>query len=116
MRVVVVLPLGEDLAGVGRRAEQGLVQKFIPQTPVEAFDERVLRRFSRRDVVPFDTAILGPLQHRHAGELGAVVADDAGRQAANHGDGVEFAGNPLARERGVRHKGQALPREVVDDG
>ena len=36
--------------------------------------------------------------------------------AALGDDGVELAGDPTARERGVGHQAQAFPGEVVDHG
>lgn len=55
--VVVVAPTG-ILKGV----EDLLVQQFITQAAVEAFDEGVLLWLARVDVVPGDAALLCPLQ------------------------------------------------------
>ena len=97
--VVVIAPEGELLAGVGEAVEDRFIQAFIPQAAVEAFDQAVLlgmRRtrkqsgelFSRRlalvDIVAGDAGIARPFEDRRAGELGAVIADDA----------VGFAVNP----------------------
>lgn len=53
-RVVIVLPDCQFFAGMGKGREQRLVEAFVPQPAVEALDERILLRFSRRDVVPLD--------------------------------------------------------------
>ena len=51
--VVVVVPPGiEHEAGVGQRREQRLVEAFVTQAAVEAFDEAVLHRLARCDVMP----------------------------------------------------------------
>ncbi len=57
-RVVIVLPDCQYLAGMGKRREQRLVEAFVPQPAVEALDERILLRFSGRDVVPLDAVFL----------------------------------------------------------
>ena len=73
--VVVVAPALERAADVWQRAEQGLVQELVAQPAVEAFDEGVLDRLSRRDVMPADVALIGPGEDGVGGQLGAVVAD-----------------------------------------
>ena len=79
--LIEVLPPGRELrAGVAERAEQGLVQALIPQTPVEAFVEAVLLRLARRDVMPADAGIVGPAEDGVGGVFRAVVADDGVRR------------------------------------
>jgi hypothetical protein len=80
--VVIGLPASERDAGLGQRREQGLVQQFVPQSAVEALDEGILHGLARRDVMPCDAALIGPLQDGVAGELAAVVADHHLRLAA----------------------------------
>ena len=43
---------------MGERAEQRFVQQLIAQPAIEAFDEGVLLRLARRNVVPFDLPYL----------------------------------------------------------
>src|SRR5215469_7859972 len=59
-RVVVDLPPRQGGAGMSERAEQGLVQQFVAQPAVKAFDESVLLRLTGCDVVPFDAGLLRP--------------------------------------------------------
>ena len=61
--VIVVTPCRNHAAGLAQGREQVFVEAFVPQTPVEALHEAVLHRFAGSDVVPFDLAILLPLQH-----------------------------------------------------
>ena len=68
--VVILPPFFQHLSGIAQCAEQCLVQAFIPEFAVEAFDEPVLLRLSGRDVMPVDACVLNPFQNRHAGELG----------------------------------------------
>src|SRR5579871_708465 len=66
--VVVVLPDCQRLARMTEGDEQRLVQELIAQPSVEALDKGVLYRLARRDVVPFDLALLRPAQDREAGQ------------------------------------------------
>lgn len=79
--VVVVSPCLQLLAGMGEAGEDRLVQELIAQPRVEALDEPVLVWFTRRNVVPFHIALLGPAQDGHAGQFGAIVADHRVRLA-----------------------------------
>jgi len=56
--IVVVPPSVEHEADVGQRREQRFVEAFVPQAPVEAFDEAILHRLARRDVMPLDPPFL----------------------------------------------------------
>ena len=90
-----------------------LVQALVPQLAVETLHEAVLLRLARRDVVPFDAVLLGPLKHGIAGELGAVVGDDHLRLAALGHDPIEHAGNPRTGQRGIDLGGKPLTGELV---
>src|SRR5262249_38232872 len=83
---------------------------------IEALDKPVLLRFARRDVVPSDTALLGPAQDRRAGQLGAIVGDTGGGLTAFSNNRVELAPDPQAGQRGIGDQRQALAGEIVDDG
>ena len=80
-RWLAALPLTTP-SRFGQRAEHVLVRAFVAQTAAEALYERILLRLAWRDVVPFGAALLRPAQHRHRGQLRAVVADDHRGQAA----------------------------------
>ena len=69
--VVVVAPQSQLLAGIGEAVEDLLVEAFIPEAAVEAFDQPVLLWLSRVDVVPSHAGIARPFEDRRAGELGA---------------------------------------------
>ena len=90
----MVPPFGQFRPGMGERGEQRLVQAFVAQLAVEALDERILGRLARSRVMSFHTLLLRPAQDRHAGQLGALVADDHERLAAPAGDGGQFARHP----------------------
>jgi hypothetical protein len=52
--VVVAPPILQRQAGLHERGEQSLVRKLVAQATVETFDEGVLHRLARRNVVPVD--------------------------------------------------------------
>ena len=112
--IVVVAPCRNQMAGMAQGWEQVLVQALVPQTAVEAFHEAVLHRLARRDVVPFDLAVLLPFEHGVRRQLGAVVADHHAGMLAHLGDPVQFAGDTVSRQRRVNHGRQAFSPEVVD--
>ena len=112
--VIVVTPARDDLAGMAVTPEQVLVQALVSQSPVERFNEAVLHRFARGDVVPLDAALLLPLKIGVRRQLGAVVRDHHAGIPTDAGNPVEFPRNAHARDRVVRHLCQAFPAEVVD--
>jgi hypothetical protein len=62
--VVVGAPGFDDIACFLQRCERVLVQAFIPELTVEAFDEGVLRRPARRDIMQSYTMFGRPRKHR----------------------------------------------------
>ncbi len=56
----------------------------------EAFDEGVLDRLSRCDVVPFHLDLVRPLQDRVAGEVATIVADNHFRLATLLDDPIQL--------------------------
>ena len=56
---IVILPPGREHGPCLRHgSEQRLIQALIAQPSVEAFDESILSRFARRDVMPFHLPLL----------------------------------------------------------
>ena len=83
-RVVVHSPGLDHLARISQIHEPVLVQAFVPELPVEAFDEHVLRRFASLDEVQRHLMLMGPLIHHAAGELRPVVHLDRGRRPSRY--------------------------------
>ena len=76
---VVVYPPGLDyFSRPPQIHELVLVQAFIPELPVEAFDERVLHEPPSLNEVQRHPMLIGPLIHDPAGELRSVVYLDRG--------------------------------------
>ena len=99
--VVIHPPCLKNLPGMAQRGEQGLIEAFVPQPAIKAFNESVLLGLSRRDILPFHTAGLAPLQNGRGGQLRAVVGYAAERPATPGNDGVQFPRDAAARQRGV---------------
>ena len=113
---IVIEPPGFNDRPCHRQAtEHVLVEALVAEAPVEALDESVLDRLTRRDVVPSDAAFLLPAQDGVRSELGAVVADDHQGLSAGRDDGVELARHPSAGDRRVDDQRQAFAGEVVDN-
>ena len=55
----------------------------LAELAVQAFHKGILGRFARLDKVQLDGLPLAPKEHRMAGELSAVAADDGIEQAAS---------------------------------
>ena len=77
-----------------------LVQAFVSELAVEAFDEGVLRWFAGLDEAKLYLPLLCPEEHRLAGELRAVITDDHRRQAAAVAKLIKEASRLLSRDRG----------------
>ncbi len=58
--VVVDPPFFDYLSRVFEIAEQVLVKALVAEASIVALDKTILHRFPRRDVVPFDAALLLP--------------------------------------------------------
>lgn len=114
--VVVVAPEGQLAAGISQAVEDLFVQAFIPQTAVEGLDVAILLRLARIDVMPLDLVVVRPLQDGLAGELGAIVRDDASRFAVGPDQRIEFSRHSGPRDAGVSDQRQVLPAAIVVDG
>ena len=77
--VVVDSPPLDDFASFGDRREHVVVKAFIPELPVEALDESVLRRLARCDVVQLYSMLCRPRKHRKTCKFGSVVRSNRGR-------------------------------------
>jgi hypothetical protein len=98
---VVRPPCLDDPSCCSQRWEQMLVQTFVAQATIKAFNEAILLRLARRDVMLLAPYVLAPRQHSVTGQLGAVVADHHARQPSTLGDGAQFANDPPPRQRGI---------------
>ena len=88
--VVVAPPCFDRFSCMSEAAEEMLIEAFVSQPAVEAFDEPVLHGLARLNVMPFDLALLLLLKNGVRCQLRAVVADDHARVAAPFGDAVKL--------------------------
>jgi hypothetical protein len=99
--VIIVAPEGQRLAGVGEAVKDLLVQALVKQAAVEALDRSVLPRLARSDATPGGAGIASPFEDCGAGELGAVVADNAVWFVANQDQRRQLPRHLCARDAGV---------------
>src|ERR1700676_2024269 len=93
-----------------------LIQAFITESAVEAFDERILDGLAWLDEAELHALLVGPLVEHAARELRPVVQLDLLRCPALHHDPAQDACHPPGWERGVDLDRQTLAGEDVDDG
>src|SRR4029434_4959106 len=77
--IIVDAPRFDLRLGVGHRGELLHVQTFVPYSPVERLDERVLHGFAGADEVEEHTAVIRPVFERPRLELRAVIHRDRAR-------------------------------------
>lgn len=71
----------EQIARMADRKELGLVETFVVELAVEAFDVAVLERLSWRDEAMVHLPLVHPAFERQAGKLRPVVGAQAARAA-----------------------------------
>lgn len=86
--VVFLPPRFDEVAGFGQGGEPVLIEAFVAELAVEAFDERVLRGFTWGGEVQLHAALPRPIVQDFAGELGAVVERDGLGQAVGLGQTI----------------------------
>lgn len=74
---------------------------FVEHLAVEAFDEAVLGRFTRRDEAVADLMVMRPALQRQACKLRAVGGEQTGRPAAQLRDVIEGACDSRTGQRVV---------------
>ncbi len=74
--VVIGSPDAQHCPGMRQGREQRLVEQFIAEAPVEAFDEGILRGLAGSDVMPFDSSLVGPISDSVRGKFSAVAPQE----------------------------------------
>lgn len=113
--VVVGSPLRDFVSCICQAQEPVLFEAAVPELAVEALDERVLRRLARLDEGQRHLPLTRPEEHRLAGQLRPVIADNRGRQRALLRDLVQEPGQPMSRDRRVHQLANTLAAEIVHD-
>ena len=91
-----------------------LLQAFVPELAVQAFHKGVLRWLPGLDKAQLGIPFPGPEEHRLAGELRAVVADDQRWERSLISQFVQEAGDAATRDRHRDQLADHLPRVVID--
>jgi len=95
--------------------EEGGIEQFLAQRPVESFDIGVLIRLARLDVLNCHARRLGPTDEGLAQELRAVVGAQHLGQASFLAQSFKHPYQPLRGNRGVCLDMHNLPVEVIHD-
>src|SRR5574343_752988 len=114
--VVVLTPDGDDLAGLSQGFEPVLVEAFIPELAVEAFDVSVLRGLAWLDQDVLNASRLHPCHEGSACELRTVVGSDGLWVAPEPCGLIQDAGDVCAWHGQVHSNVDAFMREVICDG
>ena len=78
--VVVGSPLRDFVSRICQAQESVLIEAAVSELAVEALDERILRRLARLDEGQRHRPLTRLEEHRLAGQLRSVIADNRGRQ------------------------------------
>lgn len=93
-----------------------LVEAFVAELGVEAFNERILRGFTWGSEVEFHAVLLRPVVQDFAGELGPVVERDGLGQAVGLGQAIQDGDDASPADGQIRPERGTLPGEVIDEG
>ncbi len=74
--VVILTPSRDQDTGFGQCRKPMVIEAFVPEASVEAFDERILGRFSGLNHLELNPMPVCPLIERLAGELWPLVGPD----------------------------------------
>lgn len=114
--VVIPTPFGDQLPSVVQAGEPVIVEAFIPEAAVEAFDEGVLGGLAGLNQFELDAVPIGPLVQCPPRELWPLVGSDSSGIAAEGRDAVEDAGDIGAADGLICDDVDGFPRVVIDHG
>ena len=114
--IVLLAPEADDLSGMSDVFEPVLVQAFVTQLTIEAFNVAVLHGLAGVYEYVIDLLGIRPLIHRVAGELRTVVTEDFLRHPVKQDSFVQKASDLLAADRSVYFQSQTFPCNLIDQG
>jgi hypothetical protein len=91
------------------------VQTFVPEPPVEAFDEGVIGRLARPGEVQDHAILVGPTIERLGDALRTIVDTDGPRRAADRGSPGHRLDDLLPSNALININGQGLAGIGIDD-
>ena len=74
--IVVPAPGGDQDTSLLQARKPMVIQALIPEAPVEALDERILRGFPGLDQFELNAMLAGPLVERFAGKFWSLVSSN----------------------------------------
>lgn len=98
---------------MGEAGEPVVVQAFVPETPVEAFDVGVLGWLPRRNGFESHTMSTSPLIERPAGEFRPLVGSDGLGFAAKAGGLIQDVGDIQSRSAEIGDAIDGFLGEVI---
>ncbi|HXT17002.1 MAG TPA: hypothetical protein VN706_15280 [Gemmatimonadaceae bacterium] len=112
--VVLDAPRFDGALRIGQVHERALVEAFIAESAIEAFDVTVLARLAWANEVERDAAVVRPLVERLSRELRAIFADDgAGSGVMRARSSSSWITRGAGSEPPEVSSGHA--REIIDD-
>jgi len=111
--VVVPSPALYFVPGILQRHKPVHIQTFVPETAVERFDMRVVRRCPWTGIIQLDLVEVRPGVQRPGNELRPVIDLDSLRQPAGCLEFFKLVADLLAFNGFVHVDGKALPAERV---
>src|SRR5882724_12202174 len=112
-RVVIDSPSFDESLSISQTNEPVLIQTFVPELTVEAFDVSVLDRFSRVDEMKLHTVLVRPLIHGSTEEFRSIIYDDPGGQSTLLLEPLQHPHHSISRQRGVHLDGQCFPSVAI---
>lgn len=111
--IVLLAPEADDLPGMGDVFEPVLVQAFVTQLAVKAFNVAVLHGLAGIYEYVIDLSGIRPI-HRITGELRTVVTEDFLRHPVKQDGLVEEASDLLAADGSVDFQSQTFSCYFTD--
>lgn len=93
-----------------------LVKAVVAKGAIEAFNESVLHRLSRLDVMKGNAPRLSPEVKGFAGQLRAIVQSDDLWQGTGESEFFKHINDDGTTDGGIDMDSQALTGKVIDDG
>ena len=93
-----------------------LVKAVVTKGAIEAFNESVLHRLSRLDVMKGNARRLSPEVKGFAGQLRAIVQSDDLWQGTGESEFLKHINDDGTTDGGIDMDSQALTGKVIDDG
>ena len=112
--VVVTSPARDLASGIGETREPVLVETFVPEAAIEAFNVGVLCQAARLNQNVFDLVRLCPSEKGSRGELRSVVGSDGFRVTAKLRCLVKQACDVARAHAEVHRDLHALATEIID--